>query len=574
MDKVTNSGSNNFAHRPPVRFRWPNGLTWAVLTVAAAVALPIVAVLSNIFAPTGGLLAHLVQTVLPTYVLNTIALMLGVGIAVTLIGTGAAWLVTMCRFPGRSLVQWALLLPFAVPAYVLAYVYTDLLEFAGPLQTWLRELFGWGRGDYWFPQIRSLPGAIAMLALVLYPYVYLLARTAFLNQSVAALEVSRALGLGPWRSFWRVALRMGRPGIVAGLALALMETLADFGTVDFFGVQTFTTGIYRTWFLKGSPEVAAQLASCLLVFVTVVLVGERLSRGQARYHSPTGRFTPLPSYHLKGVRGWLTLALCLLPVLLGFLVPAAVLLEMALRAGDPVLGDSFLVYAFSSISVAVVASLLAVAAGLILGYGTRMNPSRLAHFAVRACSMGYAIPGSVIAVGVLIPFGLFDNWLDALTREVFGVSVGLVLTGGIAGLLFAYVVRFLAVAFNAVDSGLTKITPSMDGAARTLGHGQLATLMKVHIPLLRASLLTGLLLVFVDVMKELPATLIVRPFNFETLAIRVYRLASDERLAEASTAALAIVVVGILPVILLSWQIGRSRPGTRADTPRSSSPPV
>ena len=536
-------------------------MTWAVLIVAAAVALPIVAVLSNVFAPSEGLLAHLAETVLTTYLVNTFALMLGVGLAVTLMGTGAAWLVTMCRFPGRSIVQWALLLPFAVPAYVLAYVYTDLLDYAGPVQSWLRGLFGWGRGDYWFPQIRSMPGAMVMLALVLYPYVYLLARTAFLNQSVAALEVSRALGLGPWRSFWRVALRMGRPGIAAGLALALMETLADFGTVDFFGVQTFTTGIYRTWFLKGSPEVAAQLASCLLVFVVMVLVGERLSRGQARYHSPTGRFTPLPSYRLAGMRGWLALGLCLVPVALGFLVPAAILLDMAWRAGDPVLGASFLTYAFSSISVAVLAALIAVAAALVLGYGARANPTPIARFAVRFCSMGYAIPGSVIAVGILIPFGLFDNWLDGLTRELFGVSVGLVLTGSIAGLLFAYLVRFLAVAYNTVDAGLAKVTPSMDGAARTLGHGQMATLVKVHVPLLRASLLTGLLLVFVDVMKELPATLIVRPFNFETLAVRVFRLASDERLAEASTAALAIVVVGILPVILLSWQIGRSRPG-------------
>jgi len=536
-------------------------MTWAVLLVAAAVALPIVAVLVNVFAPSQGLLEHLAETVLPTYLLNTFVLMVGVGVSVALLGTGAAWLVTMCRFPGRSIVQWALLLPFAVPAYVLAYVYTDLLDFSGPVQTWLRDLFDWGRADYWFPQIRSLPGAVVMLALVLYPYVYLLARTAFLNQSVAALEMSRALGLGPWQSFWRVALRMGRPGIVAGLALALMETLADFGTVDFFGVQTFTTGIYRTWFLKGSPVVAAQLASCLLVFVVVVLVGERLSRGEARYHSPTGRFTPLPSYQLGGLRGWLTLALCLVPVILGFVVPGFVLLDMALRVGDPVLGASFLTYAFSSISVAAIASVIAIAAALVLGYGTRLNPTPLARVAVRFCSMGYAIPGSVIAVGVLIPFGLFDNWLDGLTRDLFGVSVGLVLTGSIAGLLFAYVVRFLAVAFNAVDAGLSKVTPSMDGAARTLGHGQLATLIKVHVPLLRASLLTGILLVFVDVMKELPATLIVRPFNFETLAVRVFRLASDERLAEASTAALAIVVVGILPVILLSWQIGRSRPG-------------
>ena len=570
MADLSAPGDNGSTRSARFRLRWPSGLTWAVLLISVAVALPIAAVVVNIFAPSEGLWVNLVRTVLPAYLINTVILMIGVGVLVTMIGTGAAWLVTMCRFPGRSVVEWALLLPFAVPAYVLAYVYTDLMEYAGPIQTWLREIFEWGRRDYWFPNIRSIPGAIAMLAMVLYPYVYLLARTAFLNQSVAALEVSRALGYGPWRSFWKVALRMGRPGIVAGLALALMETLADFGTVDFFGVQTFTTGIYRTWFLKGSPVVAAQLACCLLVFVMAVMLAERLSRGQARYHSTTGRFTPLPTYALKGPRAWFALILCILPVLCGFLLPGAILLDMAIRAGDPLFDSRFLRFAFSSISVAAIASVLAVGAAVILGYGTRLNPSPLARAATRIASMGYAIPGSVIAVGILIPFGLFDNWLDGLTRGYFGVSVGLVLTGGIAGLLFAYVVRFLAVAYNSVDAGLTKITPSMDGAARTLGHGPIATLVKIHVPLLRASLLTGVLLVFVDVMKELPATLIVRPFNFETLATRVYRLASDERLAEASTAALAIVVAGILPVILLSWQISRSRPGMQADETSAS----
>ncbi|MEM7120883.1 MAG: iron ABC transporter permease [Pseudomonadota bacterium] len=570
MTDVSTPGSKETVDAARIKWRWPSGLTLSVMLISVLVALPIVAVVVNIFAPSEGLWVNLVRTVLPTYLINTVILMVGVGVFVTMIGTGAAWLVTMCRFPGRGVVEWALVLPFAVPAYVLAYVYTDLMEYAGPIQTWLRELFEWGRRDYWFPNIRSLPGAIAMLAMVLYPYVYLLARTAFLNQSAAALEVSRALGYGPWRSFWKVALRMGRPGIVAGLALALMETLADFGTVDFFGVQTFTTGIYRTWFLKGSPVVAAQLASCLLVFVMAVMLAERLSRGDARYHGSGGRFTPLPSYALKGPRAWLALALCVLPVLCGFLVPGAILLEMAIQDGDPLFDSRFLRYAFSSISVAAMASILAVAAAVILGYGTRLNPSPLARLATRVASMGYAIPGSVIAVGILIPFGLFDNWLDGLTREYLGVSVGLVLTGGIVGLLFAYVVRFLAVAFNAVEAGLTKITPSMDGAARSLGHGPIATLVKIHVPLLRASLLTGILLVFVDVMKELPATLIVRPFNFETLATRVYRLASDERLSEASTAALAIVVAGVLPVILLSWQISRSRPGMQADVSRAS----
>ena len=539
---------------------WP--LTLLTLLVAALVALPILSVVANVFVDTGAVWKDLVGAVLADYLVNTAILMAGVGLGAGAIGTGAAWLVTMCRFPGRAILEWALLLPFAVPAYVLAYVYTDLLDYAGPVQSALRDLFGWTRHDYWFPDIRSVAGAVAMLVLVLYPYVYLLARNAFLNQSVAALEVARTLGHGPWRSFFRVALPMARPGIAAGLALALMETLADFGTVDFFGVRTFTTGIYRTWFLRGSPEVAAQLATMLMVFVVAVLALERASRRRARFQGGSARFVPLPTYPLRGLKALLAIAACLLPVVGGFALPAGVLLDLAVTKGDPLFGAAFLGFAANSFTVAALAAVLGICAALALAYGARMTAGPLARQAARFASMGYAIPGSVIAVGVLIPLAWFDNSLDAFMREHFGISTGLLLTGSIAALLFAYVVRFLAVAYNAVDAGLAKVTPSMDGAARTLGHGLASTLWRVHVPLLRGSLLTGALLMFVDVMKELPATLIVRPFNFDTLAIRVYRLAADERLGEASTAALAIVVVGIVPVILLSRQIGRSRPGS------------
>ncbi len=535
----------------------------AAVGVAALVALPILAVALNLFADSGGLWAQLAATVLPDYLINTFALTIGVGVLAGAMGTGAAWLVTMCAFPGRRVMEWALLLPFAVPSYVLAYVYTDLLEFAGPVQTFLRDLFGWTRHDYWFPAIRSTPGAIVMLSLVLYPYVYMLGRAAFLSQPVAALEVARTLGHGPWSSFFRVALPMARPGIAAGLALALMETLADFGTVEFFGVRTFTTGIYRTWFQRGSPEVAAQLASVLMLFVVAVLALERLSRGRARFAGAAGRFVPLPRYRLRGVKRLAAMAACALPIVLGFALPALILLTLTVENGDATFGLAFLGYAWNSIMVAGLAALLAIACAMTLGYGARMASTPVPRHAARVASMGYAIPGSVIAVGVLIPLAWFDNGLDAFMRESFDISTGLLLTGSIAALLFAYVVRFLAVAYNAVDAGLAKVTPSMDGAARTLGHGLASTLARVHAPLLKGSLLSGALLVFVDVMKELPATLIVRPFNFETLATRVYRLAADERLAEAGTAALAIVAVGVVPVILLSRAIARSRPGTR-----------
>ncbi|MBN35094.1 MAG: iron ABC transporter permease [Rhodospirillaceae bacterium] len=536
-------------------------LTIGTLALATLVALPILAVALNLFADSGGLWGELAATVLPTYLINTVALLIGVGLLAGAMGTGAAWLVSMCEFPGRRVFEWALLLPFAAPAYVLAYVYTDLLEFAGPIQTFLRDLFGWTRHDYWFPAIRSTPGAIVMLSLVVYPYVYLLGRAAFVSQSVAALEVSRTLGHGPWSSFFRVALPLARPGVAAGLALALMETLADFGTVEFFGVRTFTTGIYRTWFLRGSSEVAAQLASILMIFVVAVMVLEHSSRGKARFASNTGRFLPLPRHQLKGLKATIAITACALPVFFGFALPGAILLDLTLTKGDPLLGGAFLGFVGNSVMAAGLAAMLAVAAAMILGYGARMVTSPTPRIAARMASMGYAIPGSVIAVGVLIPLAWFDNSLDRFMRDTFDVSTGLLLTGSIAALLFAYVVRFLAVAYNAVDAGLTKVTPSMDGVARTLGHGLGSTLARIHVPLLRGSLLSGALLVFVDVMKELPATLIIRPFNFETLATRVYRLAADERLAEASTAALAIVVVGVVPVLVLSRAIARSRPG-------------
>lgn len=538
-----------------------SGWTLATLTIAALVALPVLVVASRILVDTGGVWDHLAATVLPRYLANTAGLVAGVGAGTFVLGVGTAWLVTMCRFPGSRVMEWALLLPMAVPAYVMAYTYTDLLQFAGPVQTALREAFGWGRGDYWFPDVRTLGGAIVMMAFVLYPYVYLLARAAFLEQSVCVLEVSRTLGRGPWSSFFRVALPLARPAIVAGLALVLMETLADFGTVQYFAVDTFTTGIYRTWFAMGEPVAAAQLAAVLMLFVLGLLLAERASRGAARYHHTTGRYRRLPAHRLSGPRAALAFAACFVPLAAGFLVPAGVLVSLSARGGDALLGKLFLDLATNSLMLSAVAAALAVALAVVLAYGLRLHRTPLLRGAVRVASMGYAIPGSVIAVGIMIPFAGVDNALDAFMRARFGISTGLLLSGTVAALVFAYLVRFLAVSFNTVEASLGKIRPTMDQASRVLGHTPGGTLRRVHAPMMLGSLLTAGLLVFVDVMKELPATMIVRPFNFETLAVRVYRLASDERLAEASTPALAIVVVGILPVVLLSVAITRSRPG-------------
>ena len=533
----------------------------AVAVIVALLAgLPVASVGLNIFVGgTSATWSHLSQTVLPEYILNSLWLSLGVGIGVGTLGVTTAWLTAMHDFPGRRFFEWALVLPLAMPAYVMAYVYTDFLQFVGPLQTALREAFGWQHGDYWFPDIRSLPGAILMFVCVLYPYVYLLVRTAFLERASGMLEAARTLGMGPWRAFFAVSLPLARPAIVAGVALALMETLADYGTVAYFAVNTFTTGIYRAWFSLGDRVAAAQLAAMLLSFVLFLLMAERISRGRARYHNTTGRNRPMAGARLRGFAALLAFIGCLLPLLLGFVLPALLLLRMALAEGDAQFGERFLLLSRNSFLLAGVTAAIGVLLALLMAYGARLSKSSLASGLNRLVGLGYAVPGAVIAVGVLIPVTRLDNWLAGQWEQWFGSNPGLLLTGGIAALVYAYLVRFLAVALHTVESSLAKITPSMDDAARCLGLGQGATLRRVHAPLLRGSLLTAGLLVFVDVMKELPATLVMRPFNFDTLATQVYTLASDERLAEASTASLAIVAVGLLPLIALSRQISRAR---------------
>lgn len=529
-------------------------------TIAALVALPVASVLANIFSGgTGGTWSHLASTVLPEYVGNTLWLCLGVGFGVVVVGVATAWLTAMHDFPGRRVFEWALVLPLAVPAYVLAYVYTDFLQFVGPVQSWLREAFGWRRADYWFPDVRTLGGAVLMFVFVLYPYVYLLARTAFIERASGMLEAARTLGLGPWRSFFRVSLPLARPAVVAGATLALMETLADYGTVSYFGVSTFTTGIYRAWFSLGDRIAAAQLAAALLGFVIVLLLIEHGSRGRARFHNTTGRNRPLSGYRLRGWHAAAATLVCSVPMFLGFLLPAGLLLRLALIEGDAQFGERFIALARNSFALAGLTALLAVALALLLAYGARLSRGVTARLLNRMVSLGYAVPGSVIAVGVLIPVTRLDTWLAGQWEVWFGNNPGLLITGGIAALVYAYLVRFLAVALQSVGSSLSKITTSMDDAARSLGAGQGAALRRVHLPILRGSLFTAGLLVFVDVMKELPATLVMRPFNFDTLATQAYTLASDERLGEASTAALAIVAVGLLPLIALSRQIARKR---------------
>lgn len=516
-------------------------------------------VFSFVFHPGGETWNHLVDTVLADYVRNSIALMLGVAGGTLSIGVLTAWLVTQYRFPGRDALVWLALLPLAMPAYIIAYTYTGMMDFAGPVQTTLRETFDWSANDYWFPQVRSLGGAIVMLSLVLYPYVYLLARSAFLEQSPSLNDAGRLLGAGPVRRFFRVSLPMARPAIVAGLSLALMETLADFGTVQYFGVPVFTTGIFRTWFGLGDSAAAAQLSAMLMSFVFILIMLERWSRRRAQYHHVGHRSRPLELTQLTGGRAALAASLCALPPVLGFFIPTLQLAAWAVQTAPKMLDREFLELALNSFGLALAAACIAVFVAVIVAYGKRLHGTPLVQIAARISGMGYAVPGTVIAVGVMIPFAWIDRTVDAWMRDSFGVSSGLLLSGTLFILLFAYTVRFLAVSLQTVEAGLGKITPHTDDAARSLGYKPREILTRVHIPCINGALLTAVLIVFVDVLKELPATLILRPFNFNTLAVRTYELASDERLADASLSAIAIVLVGILPILVLSRAISRSR---------------
>ena len=555
-----------FASSAGARLGW---LGWASVITAGLVLAPIAAVVWNVFQPSQTTWSHLASTVLPGYIWNTLLLVLMVAVGVILCGAVTAWLVTAYSFPGQRVLEWALVLPLAMPAYVMAYAYTDWLQAAGPVQTLLRQITGLQVREYWFPEIRSLPGAAVMLSFALYPYVYLLSRSAFLDQSRTTIEAARLAGYGPWGRFWRVALPLARTGIVAGTALALMETLADFGTVSYFAVNTFTTGIYRAWLSLGDPVAAGQLATCLLVFVLVVLSLERIHRGGARYAAATR--IPIPPQPLRGWRGWAAFGLCAAPIAFGFLIPALVLLQLAWTEPEAQLGARIYGLVGNTFTLAGVASVAAVFVALLLAYAARTVKSPLVHGANQLAILGYALPGAVIAVGILLPLGKFDNAVSLWMEDHFGFKTGLLLTGSITALIYAYLVRFLAVAFKTVEAGLTRVTPSMDDAARSLGHSPARTLLRVHIPIVSGSLATAALLVFVDVMKELPATFAMRPFNFDTLAVEAYNLAKDERIAEAAVPSLLMVGIALIPVILLSRQIARSGLNRMADGGRSGS---
>lgn len=531
---------------------------------AAIVLFPVFGVLASFADLRASLdtLAHLASTVIPRAAGETAYLVALVAAGVIVLGSTSAWLVAAYEFPGRRVFEWALLVPLAMPAYIVAYAYTDFLQFAGPVQSALRSAFGWERGDYWFPEIRSIPGAAFVFTVTLYPYVYLLARTAFLARTASMADAARSLGYTPLRGWLHVNLPMARPAVAAGAALALMETVADYGAAAYFGLQTFTTAIYRAWFSLGDRIAASQLATVLLAVVLLLMAFELRARGRARFVSAPNSARPAQRTVLSGRRGAAAFAACCLPLAAGFVVPMLILIELAAPALREADGGRYLQWLWHSVSLGAGAALIAVAIAVVLAYAVRLAPrgaaGRAVGVAARLMNLGYAVPGIVIAVGILLPLAAFDNALDAWLRARFGVGTGLLFTGSVTALLYAYVVRYFAVAFQPVEAGLARITPAMDASARSLGASPREVFARVHLPLLAPSLFAAALLVFVDVMKELPATLVLRPFNFDTLAVIAYQLAADERLGEAAIPSLTIVLVGVVPVILLSRAIARS----------------
>lgn len=537
--------------------------TALALGVAALMLLPVVGICVLALSSTNNEWPHLLSTVLPVAAWSTFVLVCGTAAVTLIVGTATAWLVTMYRFPGRALFDRLLVLPLAIPTYIVAYCYVELLDFGGPVQSAVRSIGGFASPrDYWFPDIRSPGGAIAVMSAVLYPYVYLTARASFVQQSMCVLEVARTLGQSSLGSFRRVALPLARPALAAGSALVVMETLNDLGAVQYLGVETLSVSIYVTWLQRANLPGATQIALAGLVAVALVLILERLARGDSRFHHTTGRYRAIPFQDIEGWRGYLAAAMCALPVVIGFAVPVLILARHAVAHVGDAVADGFLSAVMNSVLVASAVAVVAVVLSLLLAYAGRVAGQRLAPAAIRLAGLGYALPGTVLAIGVLIPFAAFDNGVDAFVRDRFGFGTGLILSGTLFALVFALTTRFLTVALGNIEAGLQKVSPNLDAAARTLGETPLSALRRVHLPLLLPAMGAAGLLVFVDAMKELPATLLLRPFNFETLATHVYGLTALEQFERAAPGALSIVLAGLVPVLLLHRTVAGSRPGS------------
>ncbi|WP_121632058.1 ABC transporter permease [Tropicibacter alexandrii] len=533
--------------------RWPSRWSVGAVVIAVIVVAPILSVLGIALFPRENIWPHLISTTLPRYLWNTLILMCGVGLLSAMVGTGAAWLVSRYDFPGRRALEWLLLLPLAIPAYVGAYALVDFLEYAGPVQTALRGIFGWESSrDYWFPQIRSMGAAILVLAAAMFPYVYLLTRAAFREQSAASEEVAQSLGSGAFARFWRVGLPLARPAIAAGVAIVMMESVNDFGTVDYFAVQTLTTGIFSTWLEANNAGGAAQIASVVLFLVIFLVLMEKVSRRKMRFFNLSTRHRPVPRKPLSGPAAWLATLACALPFAMGFVLPAGVIFGHAVENAENWTDPELWLAVWHTLSVGGIAAVITVLAGVFLVYGVRLSGRRLPRLLLPVTTIGYAAPGAVLGVGILIPLAAIDNFVADGIWGLTGWDPGLILTGTAFALVLSYCVRFFAIAQGAADAAMGRVSPNLASAARSLGRNQGQVLVDIYYPLMRASVASALLLVFVDCVKELPATLLLRPFNYDTLATRVHEQASLEALGEAAPAAMLVILVGLLAVGLLA----------------------
>lgn len=528
---------------------------WSVSSYALAllIFMPIIALIGQSFLPDEDVFLHLANTVLSTYISNSLWLMFWVVLGSLVIAIPAAWLVAKCHFPGRRIFQWALLLPLAMPAYVVAYVYTDLLDYAGPIQGSLRNFFGWqSPQDYFFPEVRSLGGAAIMLALVLFPYIYLLARTAFMEQSASLSQATRVMGCGPWKSFWRLSLPMARPALAVGAALVAMETAADFATVSYFAVPTLTTAVYDTWFEYGSLATAAKLSTIMLLVIFAMVGFERFARRKQKLFQKQSSPGELDIYHLSGIKAGLAFSYCSTLLFLAFLLPFMILMQYAYYYFAQSWNAEFFEYSFNSLWIAMLASVICVAIGVLLMFIRRISPRRADMLPSRLASTGYALPGTVLAIGILVPFTQFDFAINDVAQFFGFEEPGLIFTGSTFIIVCAFCIRFAAIAIGSIENSYKRISPSLDMAGITMGLKPSGLLRLVHIPLLRKGIFAGLLLVFIECMKELPAALLLRPIGFENLATYVFQFVSDEQLEQGALAAIVIVLVGLIPLIYLN----------------------
>ncbi|WP_156953264.1 ABC transporter permease [Afifella pfennigii] len=544
------------------------GLRLFAYLLTALVLVPLVAVIVIAMGSSEGVWPHLVSTVLPRSVRITLLLMAGVAVLSSTMGVVSAWLVTHFAFPGRRILEVALVLPFAMPLYIVAFAYIEFLDFTGPLQSAIRAIGGYTSvREYWSPDVHNLPGAALIMSSVLYPYVYMTTRLLFLMQSVTALQVAQTLGCSRFSSFFRIAVPLARPAIAIGVTLCLMETLNDIGAVDFLGIRTLTFSVYDTWLNRGSLAGAAQIATVMVGFVVLLIVAERAARGRQRYQVARAERGGQFRMELNGWRAAGAAFLCAVPPLLGMGIPAFVLIGYALRRLPAFAEPELLAAAWHSVTVAAATGTITVIAGLVLAYCARLAAGRLEHVALKVALIGYAVPGTVLALGILMPLARLDNAVDAFMRSTFDLPTGLLITGSAAAIVYACSVRFLAVAQGTVEAGLAKITSHLDMAARTLGRTAQQTLIDVHLPLMKKALGAAFLLVFVDSLKELSATLLLRPFNYDTLATLVYSRASRAAYGDAAVPALLIVLVGLIPVIMLLRSAAPPLPQQRGELP-------